>query len=76
MEPEGSLSYSQEPATGPYPEIDEFSSHPHKMRFNVFLPTTVKRPGSEPDNSAPSSAEVKNAWCHTSIPPIISIDRC
>jgi len=28
MEPKGSLLYSQEPATGLYPEPDEFSSHP------------------------------------------------
>jgi hypothetical protein len=28
MEPEGSLSCSQEPATVPYPEPDESNSHP------------------------------------------------
>jgi hypothetical protein len=27
MAPEGSLPYSQQPATGPYPEPDESSSH-------------------------------------------------
>jgi hypothetical protein len=30
----------------------------------------VKRPGREADHSPPSSAEVKNAWSYTSIPPI------
>jgi hypothetical protein len=28
MEPEISLTYSQEPATGPYPEPDESKSNP------------------------------------------------
>jgi hypothetical protein len=30
----------------------------------------VKRPGSEADHSPPSSAEVKNAWSYTTIPPV------
>jgi hypothetical protein len=30
----------------------------------------VKRPGLEADHSPPSSAEVKNAWNYTSIPPV------
>jgi hypothetical protein len=30
----------------------------------------AKRPGREADHSPPSSAEVKNAWCFTSTPPI------
>jgi hypothetical protein len=30
----------------------------------------VKRLGREADHSPPSSAEVKNAWSYTSIPPI------
>jgi hypothetical protein len=30
----------------------------------------VEQPRREADHSAPSSAEVKNAWRHTSIPPI------
>jgi hypothetical protein len=34
------------------------------------LSLEVKRPGREADHSLPSSAEVKNAWSYTSIPPI------
>jgi hypothetical protein len=34
------------------------------------LSLEVKRPGHETDNSPPSSAEVKNAWGHTSTTPI------
>jgi hypothetical protein len=30
----------------------------------------VKRPGRKADHSPPSSSEVKNAWTHTSTPPI------
>jgi hypothetical protein len=33
MEPEGSLPFSQEPATGPYPEPDESST----QLFTLFL---------------------------------------
>jgi hypothetical protein len=31
MEPEDSLSCSQEPAIGPYPEPDESNPHPPKL---------------------------------------------
>jgi hypothetical protein len=34
------------------------------------LSLRVKRPGCEAEHSPPSSAEVKNAWSYTSIPPI------
>jgi hypothetical protein len=32
MEPEGSLTFPQEPATGPYPEADESSAY-HPILF-------------------------------------------
>jgi hypothetical protein len=32
--------------------------------------TTVNRPGSEVNHSHPYSAEVKNGWSYSSIPPI------
>jgi hypothetical protein len=35
------------------------------------LSLEVKRPGREADHSPPSSAEVKNAWGYTSIPPVL-----
>jgi hypothetical protein len=46
MEPEASLPWSQEPATGPYPELDEahynLPSCFFKIHFNVILPSTFK----------------------------------
>jgi hypothetical protein len=38
--------------------------------YQDLLPLGVKRPGREAYNSSPSSAEVKNAWSYTSIPPV------
>jgi hypothetical protein len=44
MEPEGSLPHSQEPATCPYPEPQQFSPClPMKIHFNIILSCT---PGS------------------------------
>jgi hypothetical protein len=43
MEPEGSLSWSREPSTGPYPEPDESNRyHPilSKIHFNIIHPPT------------------------------------
>jgi hypothetical protein len=44
MGPEGSLSFSQEPATGSYPKLDESNPHPkpdlNKIHFNIILPPT------------------------------------
>jgi hypothetical protein len=36
----------------------------------------VKWPGREAGHSPPSSAEVKNAWSYTSIPPYVFTARC
>jgi hypothetical protein len=33
MELERLLSYSQQPATGPYPESDEHNARPHNLVF-------------------------------------------
>jgi hypothetical protein len=38
--------------------------------YQGLFPWRVKRPRSEADHSPPSSAEVKNEWSYTSIPPI------
>jgi hypothetical protein len=60
MEPEGSLPYTQQPATCPYPEPDQLSLRPtpnlSKVDFNIILP------------SMPGSTEVKNDWKYTFIP--------
>jgi hypothetical protein len=37
MEPKGSLSCSQEPATGPYPEPDESNPDPKTMSLRHIL---------------------------------------
>jgi len=36
MEPESSLSYSQQPTTDPYPEPDESSPHLPKIHSNIL----------------------------------------
>jgi hypothetical protein len=36
----------------------------------------VERPGPEADHSPPTSAEVKNTWIYTSIPPYVSMAWC
>jgi hypothetical protein len=45
-------------------------AHPasYTMVTGDFSPG-VKRPGRETDHSPPASAEVKNMWIYTSIPP-------
>jgi hypothetical protein len=47
MEPEGSLPHSQEPATCPYPEPDQFSHTPLpyellKIHLNITFTSTVR----------------------------------
>jgi len=48
MEPKGSITYSQEPATDPYSEPDEsrphFQSYFSKIRYDIVLPATPRSP--------------------------------
>jgi hypothetical protein len=39
---QGSLPWSEEPTTGPYPESDESSSHPHTLlSFSYYPPSYI-----------------------------------
>jgi hypothetical protein len=40
------------------------------------IPTGVKRPELEPDNSPPSSAYVQNVWSYSSTSPYAFIEWC
>jgi hypothetical protein len=51
---------ASKPALGP--------THPPIQRVTGAVSLRVKRPGRESVHSSPSSAEVKNAWSHTSTP--------
>jgi hypothetical protein len=44
--------------------------------IGASLSMVIKQPGHEADHSSPSSAEVKNAWNYTSIPPYILMAWC
>jgi hypothetical protein len=44
------------------------STQPPIQWVPAVLPTGVKQPGCEADDSPPSSAEVKNAWSYSSTP--------
>jgi len=65
MGPVGSLPYSQEPATGPYPQSDESSPQrpslfPYDPRpERLWPPGRRPGPGREAEHSTQSSAEVK-----------------
>ena len=37
MEPEGSLTHSQEPSTRPYSELDQYSPFPHHTSWRSIL---------------------------------------
>jgi hypothetical protein len=50
------------PALGP--------THPPIQWVQQVLSPEVKWPGRETNNSPPSSAEVKNTWSYTPVPPI------
>jgi hypothetical protein len=45
-------------------------TQPPVQWVTAALSLGVKRLGREADHSPPSSAEVKNAWNYTSIPPV------
>jgi len=44
-------------------------TQPHVKWISGALSQGVKWPGCEPDHSPPSSAEIKNVWGYTFIPP-------
>jgi hypothetical protein len=68
-----------------FPAVKDFSplrsvqtgsgAHPtfYPMGTGGFLPG-IKRPERETDHSIPTSAEVKNTWIYTSIPPYVFME--
>jgi hypothetical protein len=46
VKPKGSLSCSQEPATGPYPEPDESNIHTTPFYFSKIHPNIILTPTS------------------------------
>jgi hypothetical protein len=77
MEHEGLLLYSQNPATGPYPEPADSSSSidPYlpKVRLNVILPPTPRSSpwplAFGPPNQNPVNTSPLPHACHMSRPP-------
>ena len=60
----GFSSSPQNVQTGP-------GAHPASYSMDTRVPSRwVNRPGRKLDHSRPSSAEVKNEWCHTSTLPL------
>jgi hypothetical protein len=44
--------------------------------IQAALSLGIKRPGRQADHSPPSSAEIKNAWSYTSVPPYVLMALC
>jgi hypothetical protein len=55
-----SFSYGVQTGSGAHPAF-------YPVGTEVLFPEE-KRPGRDPDNSSPSSVEVKNMWIYTSTP--------
>jgi len=47
-------------------QTDSGANRPHIQWVPGNISVGVKRPGREPEQSPPSSAEIMNAWCYTS----------
>jgi hypothetical protein len=68
-EPEGSSPYSQEPATGPYPERTGSNLHSPQPIFlrSILIPSSHRRLGL-PDDLFPSGFPIKTLYTFLSSP--------